>query len=65
MIRNMIKPAVFVGNSRKQLRAFPDEAKAVAGRELYRVQCGEEPADWKSMSTVGAGVREIRVQEAG
>lgn len=61
----MIKPAIFVGDSRKQLRAFPDEAKAVAGRELYRVQCGEEPSDWKSMNTVGAGVREIRVQETG
>jgi phage-related protein len=31
------------------------------GFELYRVQLGLNPYDWKPMSTVGAGVREIRV----
>jgi phage-related protein len=61
----MIKTAVFLGDSRKRIRDFPEEAKAVAGRELYRVQRGLDPADWKAMNTVGAGVREIRVQEAG
>ena len=62
---SMIKAAVFVGDSRKRIREFPDEAKAVAGRELFRVQCGSDPSDWKPMNTIGAGVREIRVQEAG
>lgn len=61
----MIKAAVFVGDSRKRIREFPDEAKAVAGRELFRVQCGSDPSDWKPMHTIGAGVREIRVQESG
>ncbi len=61
----MIKAAVFLGDSRKRIREFPDEAKAVTGRELYRVQCGLDPTDWKAMNTVGIGVREIRVQEAG
>lgn len=37
------------------------EAKRELGSELYRVQMGEEPHDWKPMKTVGAGVREIRV----
>jgi hypothetical protein len=32
---SMIKAAVFVGDSRKRIREFPDEAKAVAGRELF------------------------------
>ena len=61
----MIKVAVFVGDSRKRIREFPEEAKAVAGRELFRVQCGSDPSDWTPMNTIGAGVREIRVQEAG
>jgi len=57
----MIKPVAFLGDSRKRMREFPDGARAVAGREIYRVQCGEDPSDWKSMTAVGAGVREIRV----
>ena len=61
----MIKPVVFLGDSRKRIREFPDEARAVAGREIYRVQCGEDPSDWKAMTPVGAGVREIRVRESG
>ena len=64
-MRVMVKPAIFLGDSRKRMRDFPEEAKAVTGRELYRVQCGLDPADWKAMNTVGVGVREIRVQEAG
>ena len=36
------------------------------GFELYRVQCGLDPKDWKPMTTVGAGVKEIRERdEAG
>ena len=61
----MNKAVVFLGDSRKRIRDFPAEAKAVVGRELYRVQCGLDPSDWKAMNTVGVGVREIRVQEAG
>lgn len=57
----MHKPAVWMASSRKDVRAFPDEARARAGYEVYRVQLGLEPTDWKPMSSVGDGVREIRV----
>jgi phage-related protein/predicted XRE-type DNA-binding protein len=33
------------------------------GFELYRVQCGLEPKDSKPMTTVGTGVKEIRVRD--
>lgn len=33
-----------------------------AGYQLYRVQNGLEPSDWKPMSAIGPGVREIRIQ---
>ena len=33
---------------------------------MDKVQNGKEPSDWKPMETVGAGVKEIRIQdEAG
>jgi phage-related protein len=34
------------------------------GFELYRVQCGLDPKDWKPMNSVGPGVKEIRVRDA-
>lgn len=43
---------------------MPDDARYGAGVELQVVQTGLEPSDWKSMKTVGAGVREIRIREA-
>ena len=33
-----------------------------AGYELYLVQSGLDPSDWKPMSSVGPGVRESRVR---
>jgi len=41
------------------LRAFPTTARRDAGYELDKVQNGRDPSDWKPMTTVGAGVREL------
>lgn len=63
-IEPMNKPrkVVFCGSSKKDLRDFPEAARRQAGVELWAVQIDEEPADWKPMKTVGAGVREIRIK---
>lgn len=57
-----VKPIQWLGSSRRDLRAFPTDAKQVAGFQLYRVQCGLEPNDWKPIASVGPGVREIRIR---
>ncbi|CAA9517813.1 MAG: Phage protein [uncultured Sphingomonadaceae bacterium] len=59
-----MKSVEFLGDSLARLREFPDDARSEAGFQLRRVQEGEDPADWKPMSTIGPGVREIRVREA-
>jgi phage-related protein len=56
-----MKPLKFVGSSLDDLRNFPVEARRAAGFELYAVQCGLEPTDWKPMSIVGPGAKEIRI----
>ena len=56
-----MKPITWLGNSLEQVRAFPDDARREAGFELGEVQKGLDPSDWKPMTVVGAGVREIRV----
>jgi len=58
-----MKPVRFVGSSRTELSAFPDSAKLRAGHELFMVQVAWEPDDWRPMSSVGAGVCEIRVRD--
>ncbi len=57
----MIKPVLWTGSTREDLRAFPKEARRQAGHELYQVQRGLDPSDWKPMASVGLGVREIRI----
>ncbi|MCC2641460.1 MAG: hypothetical protein K0S45_1873 [Nitrospira sp.] len=56
-----MKPVHFIGSSREDLREFPEDARETAGHQLFKVQQGKEPDDWKPMPTVGAGVNEIRV----
>ena len=55
----------FVGTSLDDLKQFPVEAKRAAGFELWQVQNGLDPSDWKPMHVVGMGVREIRIHTGG
>jgi phage-related protein len=59
-----MKPVVFLGDSLDRLRTFPEKARRNSGYQLDRVQRGLDPDDWKPMTTVGAGVREIRVRDS-
>jgi phage-related protein len=58
-----MKPVVWLGGSREDVKGFPETAQDSLGFELYRVQCGLDPRDWKPMASVGPGVREIRVRD--
>jgi phage-related protein len=58
------KPLKFSGNSLSDLRAFSDTARREAGFQLDLIQKGLEPDDWKPMTSIGQGVREIRIREA-
>ena len=58
-----LKPVTFHGDALDRLRDFSEDARREAGHELYRVQMGRDPSDWKPMSAIGAGVREIRIRD--
>lgn len=60
-----LKPVVWLGDSLVRLREFPREARREAGYQLERVQAAREPKDWKPMTSVGPGVRELRVRIEG
>jgi hypothetical protein len=56
------KPLLWLGDSRNCVRLFPEVARQRAGFELREVQKGKDPSNWKPMSDVGPGVRELRIQ---
>lgn len=59
------KPLFWLGSSLADVRAFPEEPRRILGHELFQIQQGLEPSDWKAFRTVGPGVRELRVLLGG
>ena len=43
---------------------FPLEARLTAGRQLRKLQRGDDPDDWKAFEEVGPGTKEIRIKLA-
>lgn len=56
------KPLAWLGSARRDIRAFPADARRRCGFQLRKVQQGLDPDDWKPMTSVGPGVREIRIR---
>jgi phage-related protein len=56
-----MKLLIFVGDSLKRLRDFPEDARQAAGYQLDKVQRGEQPDDFKPLPIIGKGVEEIRI----
>ena len=58
-----MKQLIFVGTAREDLASFPETARKAAGYELFMVQAGRQPADFKPLPDIGSGVYEIRVRD--
>jgi phage-related protein len=56
------KPLVWIGDSLECVRTFDATARQRIGFELWEIQQGKLPSDWKPVTPVGAGVRELRVR---
>lgn len=60
MIGEPLKPLIWVGSSRKDLRAFPEPVQGHIGYALYVAQCGGKHEDTKPLTGFGgAGVVEV------
>ena len=57
------KQICWVGSAYDDLLALPRDARKEAGFQLGKVQAGLEPTGWKPFDDVGAGTREIRIQD--
>ncbi len=56
-----MKQLRWMGSSYKRLLEFPKTTIRQIGYQLGKVQIGEEPVDWKPMSSIGPGAVEIRI----
>ncbi|MFM2314932.1 MAG: hypothetical protein RLZZ04_4208 [Cyanobacteriota bacterium] len=55
----MEKLVVWIGDSLKQVRSFPEEVRRDIGSSLYDAQLGNKPNSAKPFKGVGRGVFEI------
>ena len=60
----VLRPLVWVGNSKKNIREFPEGAQKLLGDELQLIQFGGMPKDAKPFKGVGSGVLEIALRYA-
>lgn len=51
------------GDSREVLSAFPEGVKQNLGFELWRLQQGIKPGDYRPLPSIGTGVFELRDQD--
>ena len=58
----ILRSVVWLGNAKKNLREFPEEARKLIGDELQLLQFGGMPRDTKPFKGVGSGVLEIAVR---
>lgn len=55
----MEKSVVWMGDSLKQVKSFPEEVRKDVGSSLYEVQLGDKPHNAKPLRGIGSGVLEI------
>ena len=61
--KTKLATVVWEGDSREVLKAFPEEVTQNLGFELWQLQQGERPSDYRPLPSVGPGVFELRDQD--
>jgi len=64
-VKVKLRPIFWQGDSQAIVRGWSDTTKRQAGAELFRLQLGGDPIHWRTMKSVGRGVREIKIAEGG
>lgn len=58
----ILRPVVWLGDTKRNIRAFPEGAQKLIGDELQLLQFGGMPKDVKPFKGVGSGVLEIALR---
>jgi len=54
---------VWEGDSREVLQSFPEDVRQNLGFQLWQLQQGEKPSDYRPLPSIGTGVFELRDQD--
>lgn len=65
MTNQLLKDIEFFGDSKEIIKDWEQPARQRAGYELDRLQRGDMPTDFKTMSDISSGVCEIRIKHKG
>ena len=57
------KDVIWLGDSRKILVGFPDKIREDLGWNLWQLQKGQQPANSRPMTSIAAGVFELKVSD--
>lgn len=61
--RQPLATIAWEGDSREVLQSFPGEVRQNLGFQLWQLQQGERPADYRPLPSIGSGVFELRDQD--
>jgi phage-related protein len=62
---SVMRPVVWLGNSRRNIQDFPPDARRLIGGQLQLLQYGGMPKDAKPFKGIGSGVIEIALRHDG
>ncbi len=57
-----MKDIVFMGDSQSVIRDWGEDVRKEVGHQLFRIQNGFNPENFKPHKTIGMGVQELRVK---
>jgi len=60
----ILRPVIWLGNSKANVLEFPREAQKLIGDELQLIQFGGMPKDAKPFKGIGSGIFELALQYA-
>ena len=59
----VIAEVIWIGSSREVLKTFPKAIQGEFGIEIWALQQGERPSDYRPMPSIGKGVCELRQRD--
>ena len=65
MVENALKPVLWVGSSKANLKKFPAAVQDQVGFALYQAQVGLKPRDAKQLKGQGSNVLEVISRHEG
>ena len=56
-----MKKIIWLATTHSTIKEYPDNVRREIGYNLSKIQHGLDPADWKPMTGIGQGIKEIRI----